>query len=153
MILDQTLFLARPKTSQHQDALTDSRFSEFDPFVRASYPEPFRPSLLQRLRNGHSAKAIGVRFDDSQDHALPTDVLADHPEVVQDRLKRNLRPDWPPSDMDRFRHRLLECQTPPRRRDHNSYRPIRPRRVSKQLAQHYCRLRAIKAHAGATAEN
>jgi hypothetical protein len=38
---------------------------------------------------------------------------------VQDGFKRNFRPDRPSLEMDGFRHRLLECQTPSGRRDEN----------------------------------
>src|SRR4029077_19711363 len=57
----------------------------------------------------------------------------DDVQVVQDGLERNFRPDGPPLDMNRFRHRHLECQTPRRGREHNSAWPNWPRRLSKHL--------------------
>src|ERR1700722_5582252 len=107
IILNEALFLARPKTREDQDAFSNARFAKLDSLVRAGNAAPFHPGLLQRFRNRHCAQAVGIRFYDREDLWLRADVRPNHLKIFQDRFERDLRPYGAAFEMYGLRHGLL----------------------------------------------
>src|SRR5580658_77465 len=133
MVLYQAFFFAGPETGENQDGFANSSVAQLHAFICTSHAEPFGADFLQSFGNGDSAEAVGVGFDDGENLSICANVATDYAQIMNDSLERNLRPNRPAFEMNSFRHRHLECQTPCRWRERNSGEPGRTLRLGKQL--------------------
>src|ERR1700728_1325006 len=123
MVLYQALFFAGPETCENQDRFANPGAAQLDAFIGAGDAEPFGAGFLQRFGNWDGAEAVGVGLNDSENFPICADVLPDYAQIMDDGLERNLRPNRPAFEMNGFRHRHLEGQTPYRWRERNSGQP------------------------------
>src|ERR1700687_1829191 len=101
-MLDDALFLARPKTSHHQDRLFDAGIANLDAFFGAGDPEPIRSSLFQGFGARRSSVPVSGAFYNGKNLSrLATilvcwiDVLADRAQVIGQRSQVYFGPDLP----------------------------------------------------------
>src|SRR5437016_1421581 len=86
--------LAPPKSSETQNRPRNSGPSQLDSFFRQSYSEPINACRFQPPRAFQSAMAVRVCFDRSHDTHVRAGALANHAEVIRERVKIDLRPGW-----------------------------------------------------------
>src|ERR1700691_2329169 len=158
MVLYQPFFFAGPETGKNQDRSANSGVAQLDAFVGTGDPEPFRTGFLKSFGNWDSAEAVSVGFNDGENFSIGADLTPDYPQIMDDGFERNLRPNRPAFEMDGFRHRYLECQTPCRWRERNSGQPGRTLRLGKQShvdkssSRAFSRIMASRAASGIARE-
>src|SRR5216683_3172140 len=99
VVVENSLFLARPKSSENQDRFANAAFPQLGALRGAGHAEPIRAGLGEGARDGNDAVAVGVALDDGENFparaasARGIDVVADRAQIVRQRSQTYFRPD------------------------------------------------------------
>src|SRR6202142_589518 len=131
----QNFFLAGPKSSKHQNPFPNPSLAQLNPFARASNPQPFHPSLSQRLRNRHRPQPISISLNHRQNLPPPPNVPPNNFQVMQNISQRNLSPNRPSIKFDLTSHgkrRSIRQMRVSRGRTRIGHQQVQNLRVSQQ---------------------
>ncbi len=66
MVVENSLFLARPEAGEDQDRFANAALAQFGAFRGASDAEPVGADLGEGAGDGNDAVAVGVALDDGE---------------------------------------------------------------------------------------